>query len=180
MERSGIRDTSTAEGEVADGSHPEERALRQDRQGAPRRTFALQTGVGAAQSTIYVAVAALLIAAAAFILVGTVQDLIEGSHSRPISDTGLFILDRVLLLFIIAELLYTLRLVDAGGEILVEPFLLIGLIAIVRRLLIIAAELEGAKGQPLTDFLIQIGALAGLAFVLVVSIYLLRRSAREP
>jgi uncharacterized membrane protein (DUF373 family) len=180
MERSGIRDTSTAEGEVAEGSHPEERALRQDRQGAPRRTFALQTGVGAAQSTIYVAVAALLIAAAAFILVGTVQDLIEGSHSRPIADTGLFILDRVLLLFIIAELLYTLRLVDAGGEILVEPFLLIGLIAIVRRLLIIAAELEGAKGQPLTDFLIQIGALAGLAFVLVVSIYLLRRSAREP
>jgi hypothetical protein len=32
----------------------------------------------------------------------------------------------------------------------------------------------------LTDFLIQIGALAGLAFVLVISIFLLRRSAAAP
>jgi uncharacterized membrane protein (DUF373 family) len=180
MERGGIRETSTAGGEAADGSLPEEAPRRQDPLTGPNRTFALQVGVGGVQSAIYLVVAALLVTAAVFILVGTVQDLFEGSDSRRISDSGLFILDRVLLLFIIAELLYTLRLVDAGGQILVEPFLLIGLIAIVRRLLIIAAELEGAKGQPLTDFLIQIGALAGLAFVLVVSIYILRRSAAAP
>jgi uncharacterized membrane protein (DUF373 family) len=146
----------------------------------PKPTFALQAGVSGAQGAIYLVVGALLVVAAAFVLVGTVEDLIDGRSSRATSDSGLFILDRVLLLFIIAELLYTLRLVDAGGQILVEPFLLIGLIAIVRRLLIIAAELEGAKGQPLTDFLVQIGALAGLAFVLVISIYLLRRSAAAP
>jgi uncharacterized membrane protein (DUF373 family) len=177
MEHGGIRDTSTTDGEAADGGVPEEPPLPQDRPTRPNPSFALQAGVGGAQSAIYLVVAALLVAAAVFILVGTVQDLIQGSSSRPVADSGLFILDRVLLLFIIAELLYTLRLVDAGGQILAEPFLLIGLIAIVRRLLIIAAELEGAKGRPLTDFLIQIGALAGLAFVLVVSIYILRRSA---
>jgi uncharacterized membrane protein (DUF373 family) len=180
MERGRTRETSSAAGEAADGSLREEPSSRRQRRGGRDPTNVLQAGVGGAQAAIYVSVAALLVAAAVFILVGTVQDLIEGSRSRPIADSGLFILDRVLLLFIIAELLYTLRLVEAGGEILVEPFLLIGLIAIVRRLLIIAAELEGAKGQPLTDFLVQIGALAGLAFVLVVSIYLLRRSASRP
>jgi uncharacterized membrane protein (DUF373 family) len=180
MERSGIRDTSTAGGEAGDGGPRQEPSSDAERSTGSERSNALRTGVGGIQNAIYLAVAALLVAAAVFILVGTVQDLIEGSRSRPISDSGLFILDRVLLLFIIAELLYTLRLVESGGEILVEPFLLIGLIAIVRRLLIIAAELEGAKGQPLTDFLIQIGALAGLAFVLVVSIYILRRSTGAP
>jgi hypothetical protein len=121
----------------------------------------------------------LLLVAAGFTLVGTMDDLIEGSESRAIADSGLFLLDRVLLLFIIAELLYTLRLVDlgGGGEILVEPFLFIGLIAVVRRILVIAAELEAAESDDaLHDFLIEVGALAGLAFVLVLSIYLLRRS----
>jgi hypothetical protein len=180
MERGGIRETSTADGEAADGSLPEESPRRQDPLTGDERTVAVQAGVAEAQSAIYLVVGGLLVTAAVFILVGTVQDLIEGSDSRAIADSGLFILDRVLLLFIIAELLYTLRLVDAGGKIIAEPFLLIGLIAIVRRVLIIAAELEGSKGQPLTDFLIQLGALAGLALVLVISIYILRRSAAAP
>jgi hypothetical protein len=126
---------------------------------------------------IYLTVAALLLVAGGLTLVGTIVDLIEGSDSRAIADSGLFLLDRVLLLFIIAELLYTVRLIDVGGEILVEPFLFIGLIAVVRRILVIAAELEAAESDDaLQDFLIEVGALAGLAFVLVLSIYLLRRS----
>lgn len=136
-----------------------------------------QAGLAGAQTVIYLVVAALLIAAAAFTTVGTVVDLIEGSESRPIADTGLFILDRVLLLFIMGELLYTLRLVDTGGRILVEPFLFIGVIAVVRRILVIAAEREaGGPAQDFSDFLIEVGAFAGVAFALVLSIYLLRRS----
>lgn len=136
-----------------------------------------QAGLAGAQTVIYLVAAALLIAAAAFTTVGTVVDLIEGSESRPIADTGLFILDRVLLLFIMGELLYTLRLVDTGGRILVEPFLFIGVIAVVRRILVIAAEREaGGPAQDFSDFLIEVGAFAGVAFALVLSIYLLRRS----
>ena len=93
--------------------------------------------------------------------------------------SGVFLLDRVLLLFIIAELLYTLRVVNFGGRILVEPFLFIGLIAIVRKVLVITAEATEA-GRDTTAFLVQIGALAGLALMLSLSIYLLRRSASQP
>ena len=140
------------------------------------RPFIPEDGVGVAQSVIYLAVAALLLVAAGFVLVGTAVDLVEGSRSRPIADTGVFLLDRVLLLFIIGELLYTIRLIDAEGRILVEPFLLIGLIAVVRRVVVMAAELDGADGDHVDEFVLQVAALAGLAFVLVLSIYLLRRS----
>ena len=138
--------------------------------------FTLNTGIGRAESTIYVVVATLLVVGAAFIVVGTIIDLVEGSESRAIADAGVFLLDRILLLFIIAELLYTLRVVNIGGRILVEPFLFIGLIAIVRKVLVLTAEVQEPSGQ-MTDFLIQIGALAGLALVLTISIFMLRRSA---
>jgi uncharacterized membrane protein (DUF373 family) len=137
----------------------------------------MEIGLVRIQTGIYVVVGSLLVVAAGFTLVGTITDLIEGSHSRPISDAGVFILDRVLLLFIMGELLYTLRLIDASGRILVEPFLFIGLIAVVRRLLVLTAEFEGGPGSETTDFLLQVAALAGMAVVLVGSIFLLRRSA---
>jgi uncharacterized membrane protein (DUF373 family) len=157
---------------------------RQNEQGkghrdVPARDSLLVEGwFAGAESAIYVVVASLLVVAAAFTAIGTVVDVIRGSDSRSITDTGVFILSRVLLMFIIAELLYTLRVVNVGGRILVEPFLFIGLIAVVRRVLVITAEFEGNPGRSeATDFLIQVGALAGLALVLAAAIYLLRRSA---
>jgi len=135
----------------------------------------LQAGIGAAETAIYVVVALLLVTAAGFTLVGTVIDVIEGSDERRITDTGLFVLDRVLLLFIIAELLYTLRAVNFGGLIFVEPFLFIGLIAVVRKVLVVAAESDRLGLEP-TELVLQIAGFAGLALVLALAIYLLRRS----
>jgi uncharacterized membrane protein (DUF373 family) len=140
----------------------------------------LESGISGAETAIYVVAALLLLVAAGFTLVGTLIDVIEGSGSRRIADAGLFVLDRVLLLFMIAELLYTLRVVNFGGRILVEPFLFIGLIAVVRRILVITAEIEGGSEQQITNWLIEIGALGGLALALSLSIYLLRRSAVGP
>jgi uncharacterized membrane protein (DUF373 family) len=142
----------------------------------PSRPFVAQAAMGVVQSAIYFAVALLLITAAGFTFVGTVVDLIDDSH--PIADAGVFVLDRVLLLFILAELLYTLRLIDRGGRILVEPFLFIGLIAIVRRVLVLVAEVEHRQSRTgVEDFVIEMAGLGVRALVLVASIYLLRRSA---
>jgi uncharacterized membrane protein (DUF373 family) len=142
-----------------------------------RSPFDLQRGIVRTESLIYLVIALLLVAAAVLTLVGTVSDVIEGSRSRPVTDVGVFLLERILLIFIIAELLYTLRLVDFGGTILVEPFLFIGLIAVVRRILLITAEAEGA-GEPkdVTGFLVEIGVLGALTLALAISIHLLRRS----
>src|SRR4051794_41983731 len=81
-----------------------------------RRPLDLQKGIVRVESLIYLAIGLLLVAAAALTLIGTIADVIEGSRSRPVTDVGVFLLERILLIFIIAELLYTLRLVDFGGE----------------------------------------------------------------
>lgn len=142
------------------------------------RRLSLNGGLERTETTIHLIAATLLVVAAALTLAGTVVDLVEGSGKRAITDAGVFLLDRVLLLFIITELLYTLRLVDGRGRILVEPFLFIGLIAVVRRILVVTAETDLQQGRSeLTDFLIQIGVLGALALVLTLAIHLLRTSA---
>jgi uncharacterized membrane protein (DUF373 family) len=131
--------------------------------------------MGVAETVIYGVAGLLLIVAGGFTLVGTAVDVVQGSRGRPITDTGLFLLDRVLLLFMIAELLYTLRVVNMAGRIQVEPFLFVGLIATVRKLIVVAAEPE--RGAPASDVVIQIGAFGGLTLVLASAIYLLRLGA---
>lgn len=137
-----------------------------------------EESIGAIESCIYVLVGVLLVAAAAAIVVGTTSEGVGSLGEASAIDTGVLVLDRILLLFIIAELLFTLRLTITRGEILVEPFLFIGLIAVVRRVLVITAESEGAAigGRMLTNFLLELGVLALLAVALSIAIHLLRRS----
>jgi uncharacterized membrane protein (DUF373 family) len=141
--------------------------------------MSVRTTLDRAYLVISAIVALLLLVAAGLTAVGTTVDLIEGSDSRPITDAGVFLLERCLLLFIIAELLYTLVLVESGGRILVEPFLFIGLIAVVRRVLVVTAEAEFKDQASVVDFAIEIGALAALALVLAIAIHFLRASAAQ-
>jgi uncharacterized membrane protein (DUF373 family) len=151
----------------------------QPQRGPPARASEIaERSIGITEGLLYLAVAGLLAVAGVLTLVGTVTDLIEGSGSRDITDDGLFILERVLLVFIIAELLYTLRLVNLRGRMLVEPFLFIGLIAVVREILVITAESQQDKLDA-SDFIAQLGALGGLILVLSIAIHVLRRSAIE-
>jgi uncharacterized membrane protein (DUF373 family) len=140
----------------------------------------LETGLGHAELAIYLTVAVLLFVAAGFTTVGTIVDVLKASKTRPITDTGVFLLDRILLLFIVAELLYTLRLVSLRGRVLVEPFLFIGLIAVVRRVLVITAQADVHQTRrQAVEFLIDMGTMALLALVLALAIHLLRRSATQ-
>jgi len=132
------------------------------------------------ETTIYGLVGMLLVAAAVFALVGTgqaVADAISGHKNA--AEVGLLLLDRILLILIVAELVYTLRFVVLTHEIAAEPFLFVGLIAVVRRILIVTGEFEQpAGGRELTNFLIELGLLGFLTLTLSAAIYLVRRSER--
>jgi hypothetical protein len=159
----------------------ERRPPRRGRRIGPRgRLLGLEGAIDRVELSLYGVVALLLTVAGVFTIVGTIGDLVRGSRVRTITDTGVFLLDRVLLLFILAELLYTLRLVSFRGRILVEPFLFIGLIAVVRRILVITAEADlRQSGDALDEFLLQVGVLSGLVLVLALAIALLRHSASQ-
>jgi uncharacterized membrane protein (DUF373 family) len=126
---------------------------------------------------LYAAVSLLLAAAAVLVLVGTVHELVHGISSRQDSvNIAVTVLDRVLLTLIIAELVYTLRFVLRTHEIAVEPFLFIGLIAVVRRILIVTAQFERPPtgGRALTNLLLELGLLGFLAFALSLAVFLVR------
>lgn len=152
------------------------RSSGQDAPSPPGLT--LLGGLVGFELVLYVAVGVLLAVASAFVLVGTVHELARAiSARRGGVDTGVIVLDRVLLLLIIAELVYTLRFVLRTHEIVVEPFLYNGLIAVVRRILIVTAQFEGtvSSGRALTNLLLELGLLGFLALALAGSLFLIRR-----
>ncbi len=95
-------------------------------------------------------------------------------------ETGVLVLDRILLTLIVAELAYTLRLVVVRHEITAEPFLFIGLIAAVRRILLVTAEFEKPRPEgELINLLYELGMLGILVLALAVAIFLIRHSAAK-
>jgi uncharacterized membrane protein (DUF373 family) len=130
------------------------------------------------EELLYAAVGLLLATAAVLVLVGTVHELAHGiSSGAGAITTAVTALDRILLTLIIAELVYTLRFVLRTHEIVVEPFLVIGLIAVVRRILIVTAQFERppAAGRALTNLLLELGLLGFLALALAIALALIRR-----
>lgn len=157
-----------------------DRFPRPRRPGIEERTaLAIRNSLWALEDLLYLIVGLLLIAAAVLVVIGTVSSLISSinSHENAV-DIGVVVLDRVLLTLIVAELLHTLRFVVLRDRILVEPFLFVGLIAVVRRILIVTAELErqAPAGRALTNYLLELGLLGVLTLALAVAIFLVRRS----
>ena len=164
-------------------SSSRERPLAEQPSGRPGRE--LLTGLVGFEVLLYAAVALLLAAAAVLVLVGTVHALAHGiSTGTGAVNLGVTVLDRILLTLIIAELVYTLRFVLRTHQIAVEPFLFIGLIAVVRRILIVTAQFERppAGGRALTNLLLELGLLGFLALALSLAVFLVRsgRGADEP
>jgi uncharacterized membrane protein (DUF373 family) len=94
-------------------------------------------------------------------------------------------IDRILLVLMVIEILHTVRVSFSEGALASEPFLVVGLIASIRRVLVITLESsqahEPGKWTPESQGLfsatmLELGVLAGLILVMVVSIALLRRS----
>src|SRR5437588_5977906 len=86
--------------------------------------------------------------------------------------------DRVLLILLVVELLYTVQVSFREHALMPEPFLLIGLIAGIRRVLLLTAEL--AQVQEKSDvvfqhFIAELLVLTILIVALVISLVLLRK-----
>jgi uncharacterized membrane protein (DUF373 family) len=123
----------------------------------------------------------LLVAAAVLVLIGSVEAIAHAVTARMNAlETGVLVLDRILLILIIAELASTLRTVLERHEITVEPFLFIGLIAAVRRILIVTAEFEQPQEDgELVRLLLELGTLALLVLSMAAAIVMIRHSAAK-
>jgi len=85
---------------------------------------------------------------------------------------GAAFLDIVLLVLMVGELAYTVLLSLRGEVLVAEPFLIVGLIAVIRRILVVTVdESQGAPGR---GSLVELGIDTAIVLAFVVSIVLLR------
>lgn len=96
--------------------------------------------------------------------------------------------DRLLFVLMVVEVLHTVRVSFRSGRLVCEPFLIVGLIACIRRVLVITLETtqahEPGKWNPdaaalLNSTMLELTVLGGLILVMVICIYMLRRSDPE-
>jgi len=103
------------------------------------------------------------------------QQLLAGSLPGNIVE----LLDRLLLILLVIEVMYTVQVSFREHSLAPEPFLIVGLIAVVRRLLVLTAELprilEKADPVLFRQVSIELALLALMIVALVASLVLLRR-----
>ncbi len=135
------------------------------------------TGIlDALERIAYVAIALALSVPIVMLVVSAAISMLEVSEVG-VLETVLAVLDRLLLAFIFVELIDTIRVtVRERGIFIAEPFLLVGLIAVVRRILLLTAELEQVEDiERFQNMLIELGVMTGLVIVLTAALYFTRR-----
>lgn len=134
--------------------------------------------IGLSERIVYYGAAFFLLVTVGVLFASTAGSFLNVIETGPL-DTALEVLDKVLLIFIFAELLSTIGTILRENEIRAEPFLLIGLIAVVRRILTVTASIEQSLGTPRFDnLLIELGVLTALVLTLAGALYFTRRSER--
>ena len=79
------------------------------------------------------------------------------------------------------ELQAAVRVTMTERALVAEPFLLVGIIASIKEIIVTSIDLsEQAGTEEFSDLILKIGALTGLLLVLAISSWLLRRKEREP
>ena len=136
-----------------------------------------------AERWISILIAAFLVLAALLALGIAGVRLTEGLlHDGLDGRLIVMVVDHLLLVLMLVEILHTVRQSIEARELEAEPFLIVGLIATVRRMLLVTLETSDAGMTPrgvaenFTHNMIELGVLAGLTAVLVASIFVARRS----
>ena len=122
-----------------------------------------------------------LLAAGALILLGAAAwFLFNNIFSGDIRELIVDLLDQILLILMVVEILYTVQVSFREHTLSPEPFLVVGLIAAVRRVLIITAEFskpEEVLEAAFRNAMMELGLLTVLILSLVFSLNFLKRQS---
>src|SRR5438105_6766192 len=128
-------------------------------------------------------IAFVLVILALLLLISGVISMIQDVGNGTMRDQAVNILDGVLLVMMTMEIVYTVTLSLQSHKLVAEPFLIIGIIAAIRRTLVITAEstqLELSNPDAFRSTLLELALLAVIVGVLAYSISVMRRSASYP
>jgi hypothetical protein len=140
---------------------------------------------------IIYSILAVLLAVTALVTIATAGEILwVGLRRWTVAAQTLRVLNELLIVLMLVEILHTVRISIRSHVLVTEPFLVVGLIASIRRILVITLEAatltregawtsEGASGI-FQSSMLELGLLGLLVIVFVVSIVLLRRYASTP
>jgi uncharacterized membrane protein (DUF373 family) len=136
------------------------------------------------EDVVYIGIGTLLALSAAILLVNGAIGLWRATLEGVPLGGVISLLDRTLLVLMLVELLYTVQVSFREHALLPEPFLIVGLIAATRRILVVTAEFSvadktGADGERFRQGMLEIALLTLMTVALVASILMLRR-VRDP
>lgn len=133
------------------------------------------------EGAIY-AIAGVLLAATALVILGHATfTFVTHVGSQSVVSAVIGLLEELLLALMAVELLYTVTVSIRTRSLSPEPFLIVGLVAAVRRVLTLSVEAASIMEIDLERFklaMIEIGLLVLSVLVLVVAIHILRRTQR--
>jgi uncharacterized membrane protein (DUF373 family) len=120
-----------------------------------------------AQDFVTVAVGVVLIVLAATLAVSGVVNFVEDVQKHTIATAATNLLDRILLVLILVEIVHTVVLSLRAHRLAAQPFIVVGLVAVIRRILLL---LSNENHIPTTELALLIGmVVAFVAAYLAVS-----------
>jgi len=139
--------------------------------------------LGLSESVVLVLIGIALVLVAILLLYAGMRDLTEAVHQGPreIEHQAVGILNTVLLVMMTMEIVYTVAITLESHTLNAEPFLLIGVIAGIRRMLVITATSTEQEANParFQNMLLELGLLAATVVALAAAIWVLRTSANR-
>ena len=131
-----------------------------------------------AEDALYLLVALLLVALAMTVIVSGAAAFIRSAHSKGVQPSVTGMLNDVLLVLMLVELLHTVRISLRAHQLVPEPFLIVGLIAAIRRVLVITAEQGSAVASQAPSFrpaMLELALLTILILALVAALIALSK-----
>ena len=135
------------------------------------------------EDVVYVGLGLLLAGSALALLIATIVAFVSALIAGALPARVIGLLDQILLVLMIVEILYTVQVSFREHALVPEPFLVVGLIAGIRRTLVLTAEFSELLDQGAESFhnaMLELGLLTALIVGLVVCLALLRQRADRP
>jgi uncharacterized membrane protein (DUF373 family) len=132
------------------------------------------------EDAVYWSIAAVLVVGCGALLVSQFNTLLR-LREAPAKAIMLEVLDGLLLIFIFVELLYAVRSCLRSHEIVAEPFLIVGILAGIKEIVVLSVEAAGllSKGPDFARAVVEIGVLGAVVLVLALAAFVLRERRRD-
>jgi uncharacterized membrane protein (DUF373 family) len=136
--------------------------------------------LGALEDVVYWAIAVVLMIGSTALLVAQFNTMLR-LRNTPATTVMLEVLDGLLLIFIFVELLYAVRSCLRSHEIVAEPFLIVGILAGIKEIVVLSVEAATLleEGPAFSRAVVEIGVLGAVVLVLALAAFVLRERRRD-